>query len=264
MNEGLRVFKFAPGASENFKNLVAWMMRNRTEDRPQNVAQIYESLKTGKVPVANFAPVAPFAPTRNEDTILRNANTTSGREPKSRLATRRGTVMSQNENKGNNKKWLLIAIVISLCIVVIAGMGLHRHDSATTKYATEYMSSDSLSAVETISDENIQHNKKTTNNIENKNDGNTGGGNASQDSRNVIHKAQRIQGQATNNIRSKGSNSGGQKSDNNKFVKGMGEAQKANNDDAHKAYDGIKKPNTNAQQEKTKAAIVNRQNSRDN
>ena len=123
MNEGLRVFKFASGASENFKNLVAWMMRNRTEDRPQNVAQIYESLKTGKVPVANFAPVAPFVPTRNEDTILRNANTTSGREPKSRLATSRGTVMSQNENKGNNKKWLLSLIGIIVGIAAIAGIG---------------------------------------------------------------------------------------------------------------------------------------------
>ncbi|MBQ9585073.1 MAG: serine/threonine-protein phosphatase [Muribaculaceae bacterium] len=103
--------------------------------------------------------------------------------------------------------------------------------------------------------------KELISDIENKNAGNSGGGSASQGSKNVTRSTQSSQGQTTNNSVSKGTNNGGQKKD-NKFVKGIGDAQKAQNDDAHKAYDGINKPKTEKQQqqEKTKNAILNRKN----
>ncbi|MBR5086554.1 MAG: serine/threonine-protein phosphatase [Muribaculaceae bacterium] len=103
--------------------------------------------------------------------------------------------------------------------------------------------------------------KELMENIENKNTGNSGGENTSQGSKNVTRSTQNSQGQATSNSASKGTNNGGQKKD-NKFVKGIGDAQKAQGDDAHKAYEGINKPKTEKQkqEEKTKNAILNRKN----
>lgn len=225
MNEGLRVFKFAPGASENFKNLVAWMMRNRTEDRPQNVAQIYDSLKTGNVPVANFAPVAPFVSTRNEDTILRNANTTSGREPKSRLATSRGTVMPQNENKGNNKKWLLPLIGIIVGIAAIAGIGwavynFIGNDGAAT---TEQMSSAPSDSITNVVDSTSKEADK------------------------VIEKEKTVETvvKAESKPDASKSDKKSQASASKSSKKTFEDVGKSLNNEGHKAYEGISRPNTN-------------------
>ena len=241
MNGGLSVFKFAPSASENFKNLLMWMMRNRTEDRPQNVAQIYSFLKTGKVPMAAIAPVAPVVPTRGEDTILRNAGMSSSREPKSR----RGTAMSQKENKGNNKNWLLPVIGIIVGIFVLVGIGWAVY------YLMSPMSPDGAATIEQVSSDA----KDTINNIENKNAGDTVDVKAPQESKNVIHSTQDTQRQASKKSAQKGSNAGGSGNKANGKREEFESIGKSLNDKGHQQYDGYKKP---TQKQQTQNSILDR------
>lgn len=57
--DGEKAFKFGASTRPDFKALVLWLMSNKIENRPQNVAQVTNYLKTGSMPQPQAAVQAP-------------------------------------------------------------------------------------------------------------------------------------------------------------------------------------------------------------
>ena len=123
--EGANAFKYGASTRADFKELVMWLMSNKIENRPQNVAQIINYLKTGRLPqpqavvqspqprkVAQPHPTADNTvmmsqqqvqsqPNYNQDRTVMNKNNRVG-QPASSFASHPQPVPSQPASWSNN------------------------------------------------------------------------------------------------------------------------------------------------------------------
>ncbi len=144
INGGQGAFNFSPNASEEFKNLVMWMMRIKMEDRPHSVAQISEamngagvpspltmpaaSLSSGQVPAPSPAPAAPAyassQPSSPESELTRSfAATGNQRERKSRVGAQRGTATVAATAGNGTKKWNMTIAAVVAAVVAMGVIG---------------------------------------------------------------------------------------------------------------------------------------------
>ncbi|MBR5086179.1 MAG: DUF4836 family protein [Muribaculaceae bacterium] len=123
--EGANAFKFGASTRPDFKELVMWLMSNKIENRPQNVAQITNYIKTGRLPQSQPAVQTPQPrqvaqpypsndntvmmsqqqvqpqPNYNQDRTVMNVNNRPG-QPTNAFASQPQSVPSQPASWANN------------------------------------------------------------------------------------------------------------------------------------------------------------------
>lgn len=120
--EGPSAFKFLPGTNEAFQRLVQWMMRTRTDRRPQDVNEVKNALSSGIIPEVVTEPVDE----EDEETkIQRKPDVTTHKEKPDdsyRENTPPYTLPDDSDNQPKSKKTTAVVIGTFVATLLVSSL----------------------------------------------------------------------------------------------------------------------------------------------